>query len=347
MKTTKSKVTIGLDLGDRKHVYCVLGSSAEVVKEGSIANRREELAALAAKYPGALVIMECGTHSPWVSRYLSEQGLRVLVANPRKVRAIHQNERKSDRRDSEMLARIGRMDPRLLHPIAHGSEQAQRDLLQIKLRDSLVRGRVSLINSVRATLKSLGYQVSNPSSAHFHKKVLTEIPTECAVMVEPIVAAIAEITERIRELERAINQMIKERYPQAARLQQIIGIGPITSLYFVLRIENPSRFASIRDVGPFLGLCPKRDQSGDCDKQLPISKAGDKYLRRLLVNAAQYVIGPFGKPCALREQGLKLVAGGSSREKKRAVIAIARKLAVLMLSLWQSGNDYEPYPAKA
>jgi len=166
----KKQITIGLDLGDRRHTYCVLDEAGKIAREGSLSNTREQLAAMAGSYPGATVVMEAGTHSPWVSRFLQELGLRAVVANPRKTRAIYENERKSDRRDAMMLARLARLDPTLLHPIEHGQE-AQQDMLQLKLRDSLVRARVALINAVRFTLKSLGYPVSNPLSERFHKLV--------------------------------------------------------------------------------------------------------------------------------------------------------------------------------
>ena len=111
----KKKITIGLDLGDRRHTYCVLDEAGKMAREGSLSNTREQLATMARSYPGAAVVMEAGTHSPWVSRFLQGMGLRVVVANPRKTRAIYQNERKSDRRDAMMLARLARMDPTLLH----------------------------------------------------------------------------------------------------------------------------------------------------------------------------------------------------------------------------------------
>jgi transposase len=350
MKATVSKrtssVTIGMDLGDKRHKYCVLNESGKVVKTGDIANSRGQLEAIARSYVGSRVVLECGTHSPWVSRYLEGLGMKVIVANARKTRAISENERKSDERDAELLARLGRVDPALLHPVIHGSEQAQHDMLQIKLRDALVRNRASLINAVRFTLKSLGYAVSNPSSASFHKTVGSEIPASCRVLIAPILAALEELSVRIKELETSIAQMARQRYPQAQKLQQIAGVGPITSIYFVLKIGEPARFARNRDVGAFLGLCPRRDQSGNTDKELRISKCGDRYLRRLLVNAAQYVLGPFGAPSALRDHGLRLTKeeGGTARAKKRAVVAVARKLAVLMLSLWKSQSSYQPFP---
>ena len=343
----KTQITIGLDLGDRRHTYCVLDEAGKMAREGSLGNTREQLATMARSYPGATAVMEAGTHSPWVSRFLQELGLRVIVANPRKTRAIYENERKSDRRDAMMLARLARMDLTLLHPVKHGSQEAQQDMLQLKLRDSLVRARVALINAVRFTLKSLGYPVSNPSSERFHKLVLKEVPESIGEMIAHNVAAIAELTQRIKALDISISRLAAERYPETIYLQQVSGVGPITSLYFVLKVGNPGRFQRTRDIGAFLGLCPKRDQSGETDKELRISKCGDRYLRRLLVSAAQYILGPFGADSALREHGLRLAQEGTARAKKRAVVAVARKLAVLLLTLWKSREPYESFPTMA
>ena len=339
-----SEVTIGLDLGERRHRFCALDGRGEVVEEGSLLNDRASLGRLTACYPGALAVMEAGTHSPWVSRYLEGLGWEVIVSNPRKVRAIYQHERKSDQRDALMLARIGRMDRALLYPVRHGSEQAQQDLLRIKLRDSLVRARVALINSVRFSLKSLGYTVRNPSSERFHKVVWETLPEAVRQMISPSVQALAELSTRIAVLEREINVVARTKYPQTLWLQQVPGVGALTALYFVLKIEDPQRFENVRDVGAYVGLCPRRDQSGGSDPQLRISKRGDAYLRRLLVSAAQYILGPFGPKSALRAYGLMLAADGSARAKKRAVVAVARKLAVLLLSLWKNRSYYEAFP---
>ncbi len=336
-----------MDLGDRGHRFCVLDEGGQVIEEGSVGNERSRLGELGRRYPGALVVMEAGCHSPWISRYLEELKCRVVVSNPRKVRAIYQNERKSDRRDALMLARIARMEPALLYPVHHGSEEAQRDLLRIKLRDSLVRARVALINSVRFTLKSLGYQVRNPSSERFHKVVNETLPETVCQMIAPNVEALAQLTERIKVLERAISGLARTKYPQTAWLQQIPGVGPITALYFVLKIEDPARFAKVRDVGAFVGLCLRRAQSGGSDPQLRISKCGDTYLRRLLVSGAQYILRPFGPKSTLRQYGLTLAADGTPRAKKRAVVAVARKLAVLLLSLWKNQSPYQPFPQPA
>ena len=340
----RDKITIGLDLGERRHRFCVLGSNGEVVEEGSLPNERVQLSGLVGRYPGALVVMEAGCHSPWISRYVEALGCEAVVSNPRKVRAIYQHERKSDQRDALMLARIARMEPALLYPVEHGSQEAQQDLLRIKLRDSLVRARVGVTNSIRATVKSLGYSVAPSSSERFHKVIQATLPAALREIIAPSVQALEELSLRIKVLEREINALARTKYPATAWLEQIPGVGPITALYFVLKIEDPTRFAQVRDVGAFIGLCPRRDQSGENDPQLRISKRGDAYLRRLLVSAAQYILGPFAPASALRQYGLTLVAEGTSRAKKRAVVAVARKLAVLLLSLWKNERLYVPFP---
>jgi transposase len=334
--------TLGLDLGDRSHHVCVMDATGQIIREGALPNTRPALAKLLADFPRATVALEAGTHSPWISRFLEEHGARVLVANPRKLHAISRSERKCDRRDAQMLARLARVDPALLHPIQHGSAQAQHDLLGLKLRDALVRTRVNLINAVRFTLKSLGHSVRNPSSESFHKTVLADIPADCLPVIQPLLTVLSHVTEQIKGMECDLVQRSKKEYPATQRLQQITGVGPLTALCFVLKIGDPQRFSRGRDVGAYLGLCPRRDQSGGTDKQLRISKCGDGLLRRLLVSAAHYILGPFGPPCALREHGQHLTGTGSVREKKRAVVAVARKLAVLLLSLWKHGADYEP-----
>jgi transposase len=239
MKQKEKRITIGLDLGERRHRFCALDDSGEVVEQGSVSNDRAALAQLSARYRGALVVMEAGAHSPWISRHLEGLGWEVIVSNPRKVRAIYQHERKCDERDALMLARIGRMDRALLYPVRHSSEQAQQDLLRIKLRDSLVRARVSLINSVRFSLKSLGYSVRNPSSERFHKVAMERLPEAVREMISPSVQALAELVARIKLHEREIDWLARIKYPQALWLQQVPGVGSLVALYFVLKIEDP------------------------------------------------------------------------------------------------------------
>jgi len=345
MSNTIPSITIGLDLGDKKHAVCVLDAAGDIIDERSVTNHRESLRRLSQKHPGARIALEVGTHSPWTSRFLQGLGHEVLVANARKLRAIHANHRKSDRTDARMLARLARVDPELLHPVEHGSEQAQRDLLQIKLRDNLVRQRADIISSIRFALKSLGVRLPSPNTACFAKRCRTLLAGEhgeLLAMVEPSLQTVDLLTKSIRELERRIEALCEESYPATGRLRQVPGVGAMTSLSFVLTVGDPERFARKRDVAAYLGLVPKRDQSGDLDKQLRISKTGDAYLRRLLVGAAQYILGPFGPDCDLKRKGLQLAERGGSRAKRKAVVAVARKLAVLLLALWEGQGDYQP-----
>lgn len=345
MKTNIPEHTLGIDLGDKKHHLCVLDREGDELESRPLANSRDAFKRLSKKYPEALVVMEVGAQSPWISRSFEGLGHEVLVANARKVRAIYQNDRKCDEADARILARMGRFDRKLLHPVKHGSEQSQRHLVVVKQRDSLVRRRADLICSLRFTVKSLGIRLRSPNTNCFAKACRLHLSAEdpdLLAEVEPLLEVIDLMTVQIRQLDKRLEAICAEHYPETGRLRKIVGIGPVTALTFVLVIDNAGRFASSRSVGAFVGLCPKRDQSGDTDKQLRISKAGNAYLRRLLVSAAQYVIGPFGKDCDLRTYGLRLAERGGQRAKKKAVIAVARKLAVLMHRLWASGSDYNP-----
>lgn len=339
-----SKTVIGIDLGDKKHAICVVDQEGNIVAEFSIENRRRELAELSKNYPGSLVAMEVGTHSPWISRLLTGLGMNVVVANARKLRVIYTNERKCDEYDAQMLAKLARVDIELLHPITHRSKDSQQDLLMIKLRDTLVRQRVTAISSIRSSLKALGFQLPAPSSPSFAGIARAELEQnpELLLLVEPALCAIDELSKRILEFDRMIRGAIKTKHPQAQRLQQITGVGPITSLCFVLTVEDEQRFSETRDVAAYFGLVPRRFQSGDSDKQLPISKTGNRYMRKMLVQSAQYIMGHFGPDCELRRYGLRLTERGGAAAKKKAVIAVARKLSVLLLTLWKNQSDYQP-----
>lgn len=350
LKTTSQQfgTYLGVDLGDKKHFVCVTDKDGTILEEFSITNTRDSLCELAASHPKAHVAIEVGTHSPWISRLLAAEEMKVTVANARKLRAIYQNDRKCDQLDARMLAKLLRADPDLLSPIQHGSEQAQKDLLAIKVRDSLVRQRVHIIATIRGLLKSVGLRLPATSTGSFHKKaqeVLAKYP-EYLPAIQPALKSLEHLTAQIKHYDKHIAQAAQQDHPAAAHLQQIPAIGPITSLAFVLSIEDPHRFQDPRDVGAYLGLVPRRDQSGGTDRQLSISKSGNSYLRKLLVQSAQYLLGHFGPDCALRRHGLKLAARGGRAAKKKAIIAVARKLAVMMIAIWQRGSSYEPFPGQ-
>ncbi len=337
----------GVDLGDRYSRLCVLdGETGELVEDGRIATTEAALRRRFSDVAVMRIAIEVGTHSPWVSRLLAECGHEVIVANPRKVRLIYKNRRKNDAIDALYLARLARMDPALLAPIRHRGPEAQRDLALLRSRDALVRARTQLINHVRGVVKSTGKRLPRWSAEAFGNKAGAALPGELANMLQSLVEVIASLTTQIRSLDHRI-EGVAERYPETLRLRRVRGVGPLTSLAFVLTLEDPTRFAKSRAVGPYLGLIPAQRDSGESRPEMRISKEGDAFVRRLLVGSAQYILGPFGEDCDLRRLGLKLGAGGSKKDKRRAVVAVARRLAVLLHRLWTSEEPYDPlYNAK-
>lgn len=349
MKKSKSSTyTVGIDLGDKSHEVCVLDADSSIVLQESILNKREALLALSKKHRGALIIMEASTHSPWISRLFESSGHGVVVANPRKVRAIYDTDNKNDKRDAELLARIGRMDRNLLYGVTHKSEEDQRRLKVLDVRDNLVRARVVQVNSVRGIFKSLGISLPKGCSTEvFSKRCRDELNAEDIALVEPSLKMIECLTDLIKTEDKRIQKLINTEYPAARKLMSVPGVGPVTALAFVLVIGSPDRFKSPRDVGPYMGLVPKRDQSGETDKELRISKCGNGMLRRLLVSCAQYTLGAFGPPSALREAGLRKALKGAKVSKKKAVVMVARKLSVMLLALWKDpASEYAAFPKK-
>jgi transposase len=341
-KDTTSGWTVGLDVGDRTTHLCVLDPEGEVAHEDRFRTEQMALEEALRPFSGARVVMEVGGHSPWMSRQLEAAGHEVLVANSYKVGQLYKGQDKSDRKDAENLARWGRSDPKLLKPIRHRGAQAMADRALLRSREALVRSRVLLINHARGVVKTVGARLPSCGSDRFARRVREEIPASLRPALEPIVDVIEELTDRIRAYDRQIERVSRERYPETQRFKPIRGAGPLTSLAFVLSIDDPSRFEQSRDVGSYVGLRPKRRQSGDEDPQLSITRAGDPQLRRLLVQCAHYILGPFGEDCDLRRFGERLIARGGRAAKKRAVVAVARKLAVLMHHLWVNREDYEP-----
>jgi len=332
---------IGLDLGDRFSQAYIMDDAGRVIKEERLRMVPDALEKLFSGIGPAKIALETGTHSPWVSRLLETLGHRVYVANARKLRMISSNPRKNDRLDAQMLARLVRFDPQLLSPIRHRSRQSQADLAVLQARDALVQARTALINTVRGLMKSIGARACTCSAESFHKRVHETMPIELKPALDGLVDTIRDLTGRIREYDSTLEALC-ESYPVTEQMREIPGVGPVTALAFTLVIDDRTRFTKSRQVGAYLGLVPRRDQSGDSDPQLRITKAGNGLVRRLLVNAAHYILGPFAPPSDLRDWGLKRAGTGSKAAKKKAVVGVARKLAVLMHRLWVTGECYQP-----
>lgn len=345
MKKNTTKMTIGIDLGDTMSQICILDSDSEKVWEGSIRTTATRFTKFFAPYHQSTAAIEAGTHSPWVSHLLSSMGLKVYVANPFKVTAIWKTHYKSDKRDALILAQIAQFNPSFLHPITHRNEDAQLDLAIIKSRDALVRARTAWVNHIRGSVKQFGLRVKASSTEAFPKRFmenLEDFPEPLIPALLPIVKLIDQLTQQIRVYDKQIERLCNTKYTETLSVRQIQGVGPVTALAFVLTFESPERFPDRRRAGSFLGLTPRRDQSGSSDKQLRISKHGNPYLRRLLVACAQYILGPHARESDLRTYGERIFKRGGKNAKRRAVVAVARKLSVLMLALWATGEVYDP-----
>ncbi|MBA4179787.1 MAG: IS110 family transposase [Anaerolinea sp.] len=315
-------MTVGVDVSDGFSSICILDREGEVLEEGRVRTTSEGMGQRFGAMAPCRVVIEAGTHSPWLSRLLSGLGHEVVVANARKVRLIGESTQKTDRADAETLARLGRLDPKLLSPVAHRPVEMQVDLAVIRSRAALVAARSLLVNQVRGTVKAMGGRLPSCSTRSFHHKVLGAIPEPLLIAVTPVLAVIEQLSKEIDGVDARIGALIKESYPEARLLMQVDGVGPLISLTYVLTLFDPHRFQRSRQVGPFLGMTPRQRASGERSPRLGISKTGNGYLRQLLVNGAHYILGPFGKDCDLRRFGLAH-AGTTGNTKKRAIVAVA------------------------
>jgi transposase len=337
------KMTAGLDIGDKYSYLCLIDQeSGEVVEEGRLRTNPEAFRRRFASEQPMRIAIEAGTHSPWVSRVLEECGHEVLVANARKLRLIYANKRKTDEMDAENLARLARLDPKLLYPLKHRGQECQAHMAIVHSREALVGTRTQLVNHVRGTVKSFGARLPKCPARSFHKRAKEHIPEALLPALDPILEQIGSLTERIQKYDRKLEEISKESYPETDLLRRVEGIGPLTALTFVLTLEDPHRFEKSRSVGAYLGLVPATDRSGDSDPQKRISKEGDQMLRKLLVSSAHYILGPFGSDSDLRRHGEKIASRGGKNSKKRAAVAVGRKLSVLLHRLWVTGEIYDP-----
>lgn len=335
-------VTMGIDIGDRTSRVYIVDAAGARVEECTIASTPSGVTQLLEGRAPCRVAMEVGTHSPWMSRVVASLGHEVIVGNPSAMYGRRRRRRRNDALDAEFLARQARADVSLLHPIQHRRASVQTHLEVLHARDQLVALRTKLINHVRGVVKATGARLPAASAEAFPARVTAAIPPVLTPAVLPLLETITTTTQTIRAYDRQIAALQRTTYPVAQRLQQVPGVGPLTSLAFVLLVDAPTRFRRSRDVGAYFGLVPQLDESSDSTPQLRITKAGDAYGRRLLVSAAQYILGPFGPPCDLRRHGEGIYQRGGKNARKRAVVAVARKLAVLLHRLWVSEQPYEP-----
>lgn len=339
--SSQAVMVAGMDIGDRVSELCLRreGSSERV----QIGTTEAALSRWFSRRPRMRVVLEAGTHSPWISRLLTRLGHEAVVLQPRRVQLIAKSVEKTDRVDAELLAFLGCFPDAELHRVRHRSLTAQVDLEVLRARAVAVRARTALINHARGVVKALGYRLPGCDAERFAVKTAGAIPDELRPALDPLLAAIAQLCEVIKGYDEEAERLCRERYPETACLRQVDSVGPLTALTFVLTLEDPQRFRRSRQVGRYLGLTPGQRQSGRRRRALGITKEGDEDLRLLLVQCAQRTLGPYGRESNLRHWGLEHIKAGSALSKRKTVVAVARKLAVLLQRLWASGEVYAPF----
>jgi transposase len=335
---------VGIDLGDKKSRVCLVDQQGKIVSQEWVVTTPEAFLKRFAGETALVMAMEVGTHSRWASDLLRACGHEVRVADSRQVALITHSDAKCDQRDARRLAMLLRADPRLLSPIQHRAETLQMDLAVIRMRDKLVETRTRFVCSVRGVVKATGARLPSCEASRFPTEVHDLIAEPLRPALAPALELIEQLNEAIYEYDCRLEHWARTRYPESARLSQVPGVGTLTALTFLLTVGDKERFSRSRSIGGFLGLRPRLEDSGESHPQLPISKAGDVLLRKLLVECGQYMVGPFGQDSDLRRWGLQMIAAGhgSKRARQRAVVGVARRLAVLLMSLWKSGQRYDP-----
>ena len=340
----RTSVVAGIDVGDEwSHVFVEDFEAGEVLFEGRVRTEAGAVEELFRRWPGLRIALEVGTHSRWLKEALEGLGHEVLVANARKLRCIWGSTNKQDRLDARVLAKVAHVDPALLYPVRHRGRGAQEDLAVLRARAHLVMARVDAVLMVRGMVKAHGGRIPGCETGRFHEVAAAWMPPGLRAALMPVLEVLRGLSASIEAYDRQLETMAREKYPEVRALTQVPGVGTIVALTYVLTLEDPGRFRKSREVGPALGLVPRRDQSGATDRHLPITKTGDAYLRSLLVESAQCILRRNSKTSDLKDWGRRRAERGGGAGKRRAVVAVARKLAVLLHRLWVTQAEYVPH----
>ena len=335
-----SRPVLALDLGDRRTVLARREGDAIVHEE--LATSRETLRDRLQDLAPCRVVFEAGSQSHWVAWLLEALGHEPIVVHPRRLRMSTESSRKTDRADAEWLLRLGEVDLGILSPVKLRSRRRQADLALLRVRKSLTHMRTQAVQAVRSHAKLFGCALPAGGPHVFPKRARAGLDPELRSVCEPLLRQVERLSRELRAIDARLEQLAARRYPETALLCQVPSVGPLTALSYVLTLQAPERFARSRDAGSATGLVPRKHASGARDPELGITKAGDGELRRLLVLAAHRSLRKIAPDSDLKRAGLRLAARGGKNAKKRAVVATARKLAVLLMALWKSGEVYEP-----
>lgn len=331
---------IGMDVSDRKTQVCVMakeGRSINIVMETTIPTTKDGLSRFLSQQERSVPLaFETGTHCRWMYELATSLGFKVYLANPYRLKVITSSKTKNDTNDARLLARIALADPELLHPVKLRGAEYQRMINLHEMRNLLVKQRSGIIVQLRAIAKSMGFRLVKGSAAQFHRLDTKSWPKELRDIAWPMVKNLAQLAITIRTYEKLIRELSAAPAFKAKvdRLMEIHGVGIMVATGFVAAIGGDvDKFGKPRDVGPWLGLVPKQSQSGDVDRQCHITKAGSPFMRRLLVESAQRIMCECMPDTDLKAKGMRMCVRGAKIAKRKAITAVARSLAVLMVAM--------------
>lgn len=343
--------TIGADVSDRTTKICVMtkaeGGERRIVVETTCATTKAGFEEALSKFDRSWpVVFETGTHCRWMDRLFKEMGFKTIVGNPGKIPSITKSNTKNDRNDARELARLAIADPAMLHPVFLRDEVYQQMLRFHHSRNMLISQRTQTINQIRGFAKSMGHRIECSSTEKFHELSKADWPRELEECAWPLMGVLKTVNLKIKAYDRLIERLAErpEFKPMVERVRVVYGVGVIGSTVFVAAIGGrPDRFDHTRDIGAYLGMIPKQDQSGDDDKQLHITHAGADIVRATLVECAGVVMMSNAKDTDLKLKGLRIAMHGGGIAKKKAKVAVARALAVTMLAMLKDPErEYVP-----
>ena len=335
-------ITIGMDLGNEKHAVCALDESGQILFRKDIDNKPEVLEPFFREHAGATVAMETGLCCRWISALAKACGCEAVVCNARKLSAIWQNQHKNDENDALLLAQLTRADRRLVHPVALRDDEHHEIVQIIELRAVAVAQRTQAVNAVRGLCKACGVFIPGCDASCFHKVAADAIPRETAWKFRPMLRHLKETESLIRRYDKMLVKYAGAHFGEEVELLQTIpGVGTVTACAFVAFVDDMRRFRKARDAGVYFGLTPAQDNSRTQDKPKRITKAGNGIMRSLLVNATNYILRKSSPDTALKRHGMAICARGGKVAKRKAKVAVARKLATVMFAMLRSGKPYE------
>ena len=337
-------ITIGIDLGDKKHAVVGLDEKANIVLRRWLPNNADALRTFFERNKGAEIGMETGTHCRWISVLAVECGCKAYVGNAHKLRSIFGNTHKNDMRDAEEIANLLHENKRHFHPVVL-RDQEHQDLVQlVKMREIVMADRTRSINAVRGMAKANGVRIADCDADSFAKQlglVLMTLPDNLIRLFKPQIKLLKAIDQAIDNYDKLIAKYRKQHFEEeCALLETIPGTGPVNSTAFVAFAGDVKRFRHASDVGPYFGLTPGRDQSSGRDEPKKITKEGNKFVRHLLVNAANNIMKDNAKDTELKRFGLRVWGGRGKIAKRKAKVALARKLVVTMAAMLRNGTAY-------